>query len=110
MHTLKKLAVVSIKSKKKILFWKYHILLTDKEDQFDVEIYEEFQKLNKEVKVLSRLTAPDLSELQRLVFCHREMYKLGKSKYASPLVTALWNLRRWLQEFTTSRNERRIQK
>ena len=61
-------------------------ILPDAENECDVEIYEEFQKLNKEVKVLSRLTAPALSELQRLVFCHREMYKLGKSKNASPLL------------------------
>jgi hypothetical protein len=64
----------------------HHIVITGTEDECDVEIYEEFQKLNKEVKKLSRLTSPASSELQRLVICHREMYNLGKSKNASPLL------------------------
>ena len=65
---------------------KYYIILTDTEDECDVEIYEEFQKLNKEVKKLSMLNTATLSDLQRLVICHKEMYKLGKSKNASPLL------------------------
>ena len=61
-------------------------ILPDTENECDVEIYEEFQKLNKEVKKLSGLTSQTSFELQKLVICHKDMYKLGKSKNASPLL------------------------
>ena len=35
---------------------------------------------------MSGLTSLTSSELQKLVICHKDMYKLGKSKNASPLL------------------------
>ena len=58
----------------------------DTEDTSDIKIFEEFQTLYKEKKKLSKIPIPTSLELQRLVICHKDLYKLGKSKNASPLL------------------------
>ena len=65
---------------------KYYIISTGTEDQHDIKIYKEFQELHQEVKKLNNLTSPKLTDLHRLVVCHKDMYNLGKLKNVSPLL------------------------